>query len=525
MILFIRRLTLYSIAGILLCCCSVKEDSPKGFNDFDLLEFDISQIQSAYDSGSLSVEDVVQAYISRIEAIDQSGPGLNSVVSINPDALRIAKKLDEELRNGQSRGPLHGIPILLKDNIDTKDKMPTTAGSRVLAQSYPLQDSYVAEKLREAGAVILGKTNLSEWANFRGEPSSSGWSGVLGQTKNPYDLTRNPCGSSSGSAVSVSANLSILAIGTETNGSIVCPSHNNGIVGIKPTVGLVSRSGIIPISFTQDTPGPMARTVRDAVLCLDALLGVDSADSKTLGTETKIDSYMPFLNTDGLSGKKIGIYKPAIGNNFKVDSVFYQAVRDMEAQGATVVEIEGFLTSEVWSSSLEVMLFEYKDGLNAYFKSLGENASIKTVDELIAFNKNDSIELRYYNQLYLEEANAKGDLNSSEYKKALKAATEGAGKNGIDKVMEKHELDALIAPTGSPAWKTDWVNGDNYSFGSSSPAAIAGYPNITVPMGLVEGLPVGISIFGRAWSEGELIEIAYAYEQHTMHRSIPEFHE
>ena len=516
---------LFCILSIFTTCRSPQHETGKDSSEaFAFLEYDIAQIRKGYEDGTFNISDVVQAYLDRIESIDQGGPTLKSIITVNPDALQIAESLEEELEQGKSRGPLHGIPIVLKDNIDTHDKMPTTAGSRALANSHPLQDSYMAKRLREAGAVILGKANLSEWANFRGQLSSSGWSGLGGQTKNPYYLDRNPCGSSSGSGVAVSANLTILAIGTETNGSIVCPSTANGIVGIKPTVGLLSRSGIIPISFTQDTPGPMARTLRDATICLGALTGIDSTDSKTLESEGNAHSdYTQFLKTEGLSGKRIGWYKRPEGRHFKVDSLMNRAVEKIRELGAEVIEIETITGPEVGRNSFHIMLFEYKDGLNAYFKSLGAESPIKTVEELIAFNEKDSIELRYFNQHYLELAQEKGDLDSPEYQEALSNMLKGAREEGIDRVMDEHELDAIIAPTGSPAWKTDWTNGDSFHVGSSSPAARAGYPNITIPMGAIDGLPVGISFFGRAWSEPVLIEVAYAYEQATQHRIVPEF--
>jgi len=493
-------------------------------SQFRLLEQDISFIQQAYREGSLTVKEVTQAYLDRIAEIDQNGPKLNSVIEINPDAIQIAEELDKKLKAGKNIVPMFGIPVLLKDNIDTHDKMPTTAGSRALMQSYPLKDSDVAKKLREAGAVILGKTNLSEWANFRGEMSSSGWSGIGGQTKNPYELDRNPCGSSSGSGVAVSANLCVVAIGTETDGSIVCPSHANGIVGIKPTVGLVSRSGVIPISFTQDTPGPMARTVRDAAICLGALVGVDSTDSKTLASVGKYFSdYTQFLKADGLRGKRIGLYTGKEGINFKVDKVMKDAVEYMKSQGAKIIEIDHIYNPGIDDFSFEIMLFEYKDGLNKYFESLGPASRIKSLEDLIAFNAADSIELDFYNQKYLEMAQAKPGLDSPEYKKTLAKMLWGSRQNGIDRVMDENQLDAIIAPTGGPAWLTDHTNGDSYHLGSSSAAAQAGYPNITVPMGFVEGLPVGISFFGRAWSEPVLIEIAYSFEVGTHQRQVPQF--
>ncbi len=495
-------------------------------DEFRFLEMDITQIQQGYKDGSFTVKELVQAYIDRIDAIDRQGPGLHSVIMVNPDALKIAEQLDKEIKEGKIRGPMHGIPVLLKDNIDTHDKMPCTAGSRALAKSFPLQDGYLVVKLREAGTVIIGKANLSEWANFRGELSSSGWSGVGGQTKNPYYLGRNPCGSSSGSAVAVSANLTMVAIGTETNGSIVCPSNANGIVGIKPTVGLVSRSGVIPISFTQDTPGPMARTVRDAAICLGALTGIDSEDQLTAASEGKYyTDYTQFLHENALEGKRIGFLKEPMGINFKVDSLMYKAVEYMKSKGAIIVEIDAIADPQVENYSFQVLLYEYKDGLNKYFRSLGAGAPVKSLEELIAFNKQDSVEMDFYNQRYLEMAQAKGDLNSPEYKEVLAGMMKGMREDGIDRVMNLHQLDAIVAPTGSPAWNTDHINGDSFQLGSSSPAALAGYPNISVPMGSVDGLPVGISFFGRAWSEPVLIGIAYAYEVGTKHRIVPQFKE
>ena len=492
--------------------------------DFGFMELGIPELQQGYKDGTYTVKGVVEAYLKRIEEIDRSGPALNSIIQINPEAIKNAEQLDLEMAQGNIRGPLHGIPILLKDNIDTHDKMATTAGSRALLNSYPLQDSHVAKQLKEAGALILGKANLSEWANFRGELSSSGWSGVNGQTKNPYVLDRNPCGSSSGSAVAVSANLSMLAIGTETNGSIVCPSNSNGIVGIKPTVGLVSRSGVIPISYTQDTPGPMARTVTDAAICLGVLTGIDPADEKTLASQEKFyKDYTQFLKEDGLKGKRIGFYQTPLGKNYKVDTLMSKAVDFMKRQGAEIININEISSADVGGYSFQVMLYEYKDGLNKYFRSLGPNAAIKSLEELIAFNRNDSIELKFYNQKYLEMAQEKGDLNDEAYQKALANMLKGSREEGIDRIMNLHHLDAIIAPTGSPAWKTDLINGDSFQLGSSSPAARAGYPNITVPMGFVDELPVGISFFGSAWSEPVLLEIAYAYEQGTKHRKAPKF--
>ena len=511
---------------LLIVSCSAESKKREGnWNDFPLLEVDIKGLQEDYAKGRRSIAEVTALYLNRIEQIDKSGPTLRAIIDINPNALSFAKTLDKERVAGKSRGPLHGIPIVLKDNIDTQDQ-PTTAGSRALKGSIPLKDSEIAKKLRAAGAVILGKANLSEWANFRGQHSSSGWSGIQGQTKNPYVLTRNPCGSSSGSGVAVSANLTLLAIGTETNGSIVCPSHANGVVGIKPTVGLISRRGIIPISFTQDTAGPMARTVTDAALALGALVGIDSTDSKTLASVEKYhNDYSTFLNKEGLQGKRIGIYTAPFGNNKAVDQLSQKAIEIMKEKGAELVEIETIAPRGTGSHSFQVMLHEYKAGLNDYFEQLGENAPIKTLEELIAFNLKDSLELKYFNQAYLKMAQEKEDLNSDAYKTALENLQRMSQQEGIDRVMIEHQLDAIIAPTGSPAWSTDWLNGDNFHLGSSSPAAWAGYPNITVPMGDIHGLPVGLSIFGTAWSEGKLIEIAYAFEQATQARIVPTFRE
>jgi amidase len=511
------------LLGILYSCNQnpVEKGQPA---EFRFEEYTIDQLQQGYRNGDFTVTEVVQAYLDRIGAIDDSGPTLNAVIQVNPDALTIAAELDREIKEGKSRGPMHGVPVLLKDNIDTHDGMETTAGSRALLGSHPPKDSFVAQKLREAGAVIIGKANLSEWANFRGNLSSSGWSGVGGQTKNPYILDRNPCGSSSGSAVAVSANLCMTAVGTETNGSIVCPATANGIVGVKPTVGLLSRSGIVPISFTQDTPGPMARTVRDAAIMLGTMTGVDPSDSKTANSEGKmLTDYTPFLKEDGLAGKRIGWYTSGRGRNYKVDTLMQKAVDYIRSRGAEVIELEDIYSSEVESLSFQVLLWEFKDGLNKYFASLGDSAPVKNVEELIEFNRNDETELRYYDQQLLLEAQKKGSVESTEFQDILSKMNRLVRDEGIDKVMAENRLDAFMAPTGSPAWKTDLINGDAFVLGSSSPAAISGYPNISVPMGLIDGLPVGISFFGKAWSEPLLLEIAYSYEAGTKYRTAPMF--
>jgi amidase len=524
---FYSRFFLLFVSAVLFlitCKSPVNNNVQEVQADNWIEELTIVQLQEGYRNGKYKITDVVKVYLDRIIEIDKDGPRLNSIIVINPDALKIAEELDRELAAGKIRGPLHGVPVILKDNIDTHDRMPTTAGATALRNSFPKTDSYVAKKLREAGAVIIAKSNLSEWANFRAMMSSSGWSGVGGQTKNPYVLDRNPCGSSSGSGVAVSANLCMLAIGTETNGSIVCPSNNNGIVGIKPTVGLISRSGIIPISFSQDTPGPMGRTVEDVAIALGALTGIDSSDTKTLISKEKYQKeYTKFLRTKGLNGKRIGLQKKAMGFSDKVDSLMNKTVEFLKLNGAEVIEIEFPKGENYDDASFEVMLFEFKDGLNKYFAGLGSESPVKDLKELIEFNKSDTVELKYFDQKILEMAEKKGDIESAEYKKALAKMFKATREDGIDKVMNDNKLDAIIAPTGSPAWKTDLLLGDHYVGGSSSLAAISGYPAITVPMGFVEDLPVGVTFFGRAWSEPLLLEIAYCYEQGTKHRKAPKY--
>jgi amidase len=509
----------------LLACQPMTDPAKIGqARKLNLEEITITQLQTGYKDGSFTITEVVKAYLERIEAIDKNGPQLNAVITINPDALQIAAEMDRELSEGRSRGPLHGIPVIIKDNIDTHDKMANTAGATALRNSFPLQDSWVVKKLREAGAVIIAKSNLSEWANFRAGFSSSGWSGVGGQTRNPYVLDRNPCGSSSGSGVAVSANLCTFAIGTETDGSIICPSNNNGIVGLKPTVGLISRSGIIPISFTQDTPGPMCRSVEDAAIVLGALTGIDPSDSKTLSSEGEFyNDYARFLKKDGLRGKRIGLLKEFMGFHYKVDSLMNQTVLFLKSQGVEVIVLDYALPADVSDASFQVLLYEFKDGLNKYLSRLGPSSPVKSIADLIRFNKSDSIELMYFDQKLLEMAQGKGGLESPEYLGALAKMQKGTREDGIDRLMEENRLDALIAPSGSPAWKTDLINGDHYLGGNTSLAAIAGYPSISVPMGFIDGLPVGLSFIGKAWSEPELIEIAYSFEQGTKVRKAPGF--
>lgn len=501
------------------------ESSQNLYELLNLEEITVDQLRQGYENGDFTVQQVTRAYLDRIEAIDRNGPVINSLRTVNPDAMAIAEELDRELSEGLSRGPLHGIPVLLKDNIDTAD-MPTTAGSRFLDGSIPPEDAFITRKLREQGAIVLGKTNLSEWANFHSSFSSSGWSGLGGQVKNPYDLTRNPCGSSSGSGASVSANLTTLAIGTETNGSIVCPSSANGVVGFKPTIGLWSRSGIIPISYTTDSAGPMVRTVRDAAILLGALAGVDSADDLTLHSEGHAYSdYTQFLNEDGLEGKRIGFYTQPLGNHFRVDTLMHETIRQLEELGAEVIEIDRISEVNVGGDAFQVLLFEFKDGLNKYFASLGDDSPVSGIQELAELTRNSPEETAMFDRNLIFQAAEKGDLDSEEFRKALDNMLRHSREEGLDKVMTEHNLDAIVSPTGSPAWKTDHTLGDNFKLSSSSPSARAGYPIVTLPMGHLDGLPVGVSFFGRAWSEPVLFEVAYAFEQATKHRTVPAFRE
>jgi amidase len=493
---------------------------------FELEEATIADLQAGMSSGRMTSHSITQLYMTRIEELDRKGPTLRHVLEINPDALSIADSLDRERKSGRVRGSLHGIPILLKDNIDTADSMTTTAGSLALEGSIPLQDAFIAAKLRAAGAVLLGKANLSEWANIRSTRSSSGWSGRGGQAKNPYVLDRNPCGSSSGSGGAVSANLCAGAIGTETDGSIVCPSSACGIVGIKPTLGLVSRSGIIPISHSQDTAGPMARTVRDAAIILNALSGIDTRDATTMVNRTRgqID-YTRFLDANGLRGARIGVARKFFGYSDVTDKLANDAFDVMKASGAIIVDPANIETAGKFDDSeLEVLLYELKADLNAYLAGLGPKAPVRTLQNIIDFNENHRAqEMPWFGQELLIKAQAKGPLTEKKYRDALAKDIKMSRTDGIDATMKKYKLDAIVAPTGGPAWVTDLVNGDHFLGASSTPAAVAGYPNINVPAGYSHNLPVGISFFGRAYSEPTLIKIAYAYEQATKHRRAPQF--
>ncbi len=475
-------------------------------------------------SGELTSKAITQLYLDRIQAVDKSGPKTNSVIEVNPDALQIAEAMDQERKAGKVRGPLHGIPVMVKDNVDTHDKMSTSAGALALAQNKAAKDAFIVTQLRNAGAVLIGKTNLSEWANFRSTESSSGWSGRGGQTKNAYVLDRTPCGSSSGSGVAVSANLCAVAVGTETNGSIVCPSAVSGVVGFKPTVGLVSRSGIIPISHTQDTAGPIARTVADAAILLSVLAGVDPNDSITKESTGKAHpDYTKFLDANGLQGKRIGVEKSFLKGHVAIDALLQQALEQLKSKGATIVEVEVMKQiREVSANSFKILQYEFKDGVNKYLATA--NAQVKTLSDVIEFNKqHEATSMPFFKQEILEMSDKLGDLNTKEYKEAVAKQLSGS-KAAIDKIMKDHNLDAITGPTYGPSWCIDLVNGDSFTgYGLSTPAAISGYPHISVPLGQVQGLPVGISFFGRAYSEPQLLSIAYAYEQVSKHRKAPQF--
>jgi amidase len=504
---------------------------------FDLDELSIAQLQERMQSGRDTARSLTEKYLARIEAVDRSGPALHSVLEVNPDALAIADRLDAERTGGRTRGPLHGIPILIKDNIATADRMMTTAGSLALAGVTPPKDAFIVERLRDAGAVILGKTNLSEWANFRSTHSSSGWSGRGGQTKQPYALDRNPSGSSSGSGAAIAANLAAAAVGTETDGSIVSPATTNGLVGIKPTLGLISRTGIVPIAHSQDTAGPMTRTVADAAALLTAMAATDPADAATrrpgpasAAAPTRPD-YSRFLDPNALKGARIGVVRSKLfGYSPPADQLAEAAIAVMKQQGAVVVDPANIPTlGKFGDSEFEVLLYEFKADLNKYLTWLGPASPVHSLKDVIAFNEaHKEQELPYFGQEIMTMAEKKGPLTSAGYRAALAKNHRMARTLGIDAVMTKHRLDALVAPTGGPAWLIDLVNGDGApgSLDAQAPStvtSVAGYPHITVPAGFVRGLPVGISFFGRAWSEPTLIKLAYAYEQATKHRKPPAF--
>lgn len=501
-------------AAVVLAACA-------GVNERDFREFDIQTLQEAMQRGDVTSRQLVQYYLGRIEAIDRNGPALHSIVELNPDALAIADALDRERNESGVRGPLHGIPVVLKANIDTGDRMSTTAGSLALANHRPPDDAFLVAELRKAGAVILAKANLSEWANFRSTHSTSGWSSIGGQTKNPYDPRRNPCGSSSGSAVAVSANLAVIAVGTETDGSIICPAAINGIVGIKPTLGLVSRDGIIPIAHSQDTAGPMARTVRDAALLLTAMAAMDPNDAAARNRSAAVPDYAAGLSTDALTGKRIGVLRTysGAGDDKRIEKILHDTIEILRANGAEIVDPVEIDTEGMGDAEYEVLLFEFKADLDNYLAS--SDAPLKSLEEIIAFNEAhaDTV-MPFFDQEVMELAQTKGPLTDTEYLEAL-ATSKRIAQNGIDNAMEEHDLDALLAPSNGPAWLTDHILSDHFSVGSSSFAAVSGYAGITLPAGYISGLPVGISFIGQAWSEKTLIDLAYAFEQASKLRKPP----
>jgi len=491
---------------------------------FDLEEVTIAQLQDGMSSGKYTARSIAEHYLARIDEIDRHGPTVNSVIELNPDALDIADALDRERKEKGVRGPLHGVPVLIKDNIDTADKMRTSAGSLALANAVAPRDAFIVQRLRAAGAVILGKTNLSEWANFRSTHSISGWSGRGGQTRNPYTLDRNPCGSSAGTGAGIAANLAAIGVGTETDGSIVCPSSANGLVGIKPTVGLVSRAGIVPISHTQDTAGPMARTVTDATILLGALAGIDPADAATRPSSNKWHAdYREFLKPDGLRGARIGVARNFFGFNPTVDHIMDESIAAMKNAGAAIIDPANLATKGKFDEAeFDVLLYEFKAGVNAYLAK--SNATPKTLAALIEFDEqNRDREMPHFGQEIFEMAQKKGPLTSSGYRNALAKCRRLSRREGIDAVLKKHRLDAFIAPTGGPAWVIDYLNGDHFTGGSSTPAAVAGYASITVPAGFIHELPVGLSFVGGPWSEPTLIRLAFGFERAMPARKPPKF--
>lgn len=506
------------------------KDTPAGSawpDQFFLEETTVAELQARMTAGELSSRQVCQAYLERIAAVDASGPTLRSVIEVNPDALAIAEALDRERAEKGPRGPLHGIPVLIKDNIATADRMETTAGSLALVGGRPARDAFVVARLREAGAVVLGKTNLSEWANFRSTRSSSGWSARGGQCRNPYALDRNPCGSSSGTGAAIAANLAAVGVGTETDGSIVCPSHACSLVGIKPTVGAVSRAGIVPISHRQDTAGPMARTVADAAALLGALVGVDPADPATAAGRGRTHAdFTQFVNPGGLRGARIGVARAKVtGYSPEADKVFAEALAALRDAGAVLVDPADIPhLGEYDEAEFEALLYEFKADLDAYLAALPPGPAPRTLADLVTFNRQHAEdELRYFGQEIFEMAAAKGPLTDAAYRKARRRCDELSRRRGLDEVFARFQLDAIVAPTGSPPWPTDLVNGDHYLGSSSTPAAVSGYPAITVPAGYVFGLPVGITFIGRAWAEPTLIRLASGFEATTKVRRPPRF--
>ncbi len=513
----INTLTMMTLFLLTLGCGKSLQTQPAPDPD-SYRELTIAQAARQMQSGRISSEQLVTHYLNRIEQFDRNGPALRSVAVINPNALSIARERDRERQAGKIRGPLHGIPVLLKDNIDTGDGMANTAGSRALAANVPDKDAFVVQQLRDAGAVILGKTNLSEWANFRSTRSSSGWSGLWGQARNPYDPLRSPCGSSSGSGIAVAADFTLLAVGTETDGSVTCPAAVNGIVGFKPSLGLVSRSGIIPIAHSQDTAGAMARTVSDAVTLLQAMIGHDPADASSQPHRLDLTNH---LKKDGLKGKRIGVVRNLMGYHSDLDAVFERQLDTLRKQGAIIVDGANIETVGQWEGpEFNVLLMEFKTDLANYLS--GSPVPYKTLEDLMAFNQQDPRELFYFGQEIFEMAAATQGTQDKKYPQSLADAKRLAGQEGIDATLKKHRLDLLIAPTTGPAWSIDLINGDHYLGSATSPAAVAGYPHITVPMGTVHGLPVGLSFFAGHLSEPVLTEAAYGFEQASKARHPPQ---
>ena len=492
----------------------------------ELEEITIGELQDGMKSGRWTARSIAEGYLARIDALDKRGPAINAIIELNPDALAIADAMDAERKAGHVRGPLHGVPVVIKDNIDTADKMKTSAGSLALAENAAARDAFVAARLREAGAVILGKTNLSAWANFRSTHSTSGWSGRGGLTLNPYVLNRNACGSSSGTGSAIAANLAAIGVGTETDGSVVCPSSASGLVGIKPTLGLISRAGIIPIAHSQDTSGPMARTVRDAAILLGILTGADERDPITVSSRTKGHSdYTRFLDAEGLKGARIGVARQYFGFNDATDKLMKDAIALIQSLGATIVDPANIATNGKFDATEnDVLQFEFKDGINKYLANAPAAVKSRTLADLIKFNEDHRAEeMPYFGQEIFEQSEKRGPLTEKKYLDALAKNHRMSRTEGIDATMTKHKLDAIIAPTGGPVWTTDLVNGDHFTGGYSTASAVAGYPHITVPAGVAFGLPVGLSFFGGAWSEPSLIKYAYAFEQGSKARQRPKF--
>jgi len=522
----LKALSAASLVLTIACSADGRESRPPSPTEFELNELSVAQLQDGMTSGRYTSHRLVELYLQRIAQIDTAGPRLRSVIETNPDALSIADALDTERKAKGPRGPLHGIPVLIKDNIDTGDKMLTTAGSLALVGAPAPRDSFVVERLRAAGAVLLGKTNLSEWANIRSTRSTSGWSARGGLVKNPYVLDRNPCGSSSGTGAAIAANLAAVGVGTETDGSVVCPSSVAALVGIKPTIGLVSRSGIVPIAHSQDTAGPMTRTVTDAAVLLNAMAGVDPRDASTSSARSAREDYTAALNMNALQGARIGVARQQyFGYSATADNLIEEAIAQMKAAGATIVDPADIPTAaRLDACEIEVLLYELKADLNAYLATRGNAAAASTLKDLIAFNERERArEMPYFGQELFVRAETKGPLTTPEYVAASTLCRRLAGEQGIDAVMTMHRLDALVAPTLGPAWPTDLLNGDHIGGSSSTPAAVAGYPSITVPAGWVGELPVGILFIGRAWSESRLIGLAFAFEQASKHRRPPKF--